>query len=253
MNNQFELNLQVKIIHASAGTGKTHWLTNEFIDLVERGNFIDSIKRIVAITFSEKAACEMRARIVQGIFERIINRLHNEEEKIRCENQLFLLRVSTIHSFCRSLLKRFSFLFQIDPNFVICEPEQAYIFFQRAVFLFLQQRDPERFIKELKPMKLKRFLQYMEALKEAHPQVFLGRPKDYEISKPLFFCFQEIDRAYKEIKKQNSVMDFNDLESFSYSLICEHPESLNVLNDFDESVDFIFVDEFQDTNLLQWK
>ncbi|MCM8822193.1 MAG: UvrD-helicase domain-containing protein [Candidatus Omnitrophica bacterium] len=252
-NNRSEVNLLVKLIHASAGTGKTYWLTNEFINLVAKENFIDSMKKIIAITFSEKAACEMRTRIVQGIFEKIISGLNNEEEKIKCENQLFLLRVSTIHSFCRSLLKRFSFLFQIDPNFVVCESEQSYIFFQRAISLFLEKDDPERFIKKLKPMKLKRFLKYMEELKNTHPQVFLGRPGENQMSEPLFLCFQEINQTYSDIKKQNSVMDFNDLESLSYLLICEHPESLNVLNDFDESVDFIFVDEFQDTNLLQWK
>ncbi|MCM8764330.1 MAG: UvrD-helicase domain-containing protein, partial [Candidatus Omnitrophica bacterium] len=253
MNNRSDINLSVKLIHASAGTGKTHWLTNEFINLVAQENFINSMKKIVAITFSEKAACEMRTRIVQGIFEKIINRLERPEEKIKCENQLFLLRVSTIHSFCRSLLKRFSFLFQIDPNFVVCEPEQSYIFFQRAISFFLAKDNPERFLGNLKPMKLKRFLQYITALKEAHPQVFLGKPGEKQISEPLFSCFQEINKAYSDIKRQNSVMDFNDLESCAYKLICEHPESLNVLNDFDENVDFIFVDEFQDTNLLQWK
>ena len=254
MNNNSEINLSVKIIHASAGTGKTYRLTNEFVDHAEKRDFADSMRRLVAITFSEKASCEMKTRIVQSIFEKVINQLRNEEKKIECENQLFLLRISTIHSFCRSLLKRFSFLFQMDPNFSVCQPEQSYVFFRRALSVFLEKTNPDnRILNNLKPMKLKSFLDYMEELNNTHPQVFLGRPGDKKFSEPMFECFREIKKIYSEIKQQNYVMDFDDLESLAYLLICEHPEALNILNDFDQAVDFILVDEFQDTSLLQWK
>lgn len=251
MNNN-GINLSVKIIHASAGTGKTHQLTNEFIKSVSE-NLAELIKRHIAITFSEKAACEMKTRIVHGVMKEISDRI-DEETKIKYENQLFVLRVSTIHSFCRSLLKRFSFLFQIDPNFTVCDQEESYVYFLQSLSFFLEKFSPEtKILKELEPMKLKKFIHYMEELRKTHPQVFLGIPGDNIFTKPLFVCFKEIEKLYTQIKKQNSVMDFNDLESLAYLLIAEHPEALNVLNDFDQAIDFIFVDEFQDTNLLQWK
>lgn len=254
MNDSVNVNLQVKIIHASAGTGKTYSLTNEFINVIlSDNNFLDLMKRLVAITFSEKAACEMKSRIVMGIFDKISNQLKNEETRIKCENQLFRLRISTIHSFCKSLLKRFSFLFQIDPNFTVCEAEQSYIFFRRALSLFLENADPDALLSDIEPMKVKRFIEYMEQMHETHPQIFLGKPVNHLLTKSLYRCFEQIQKTYQDIKKQNSVLDFNDLESITYLLITKHPESLNVLNDFDENVDFIFVDEFQDTNLLQWK
>lgn len=254
MTERVETNLSVKIIHASAGTGKTHNLTGEFIKTInEGGDFVDSIKRLVAITFSEKAGCEMKMRIVDGILEEIAEQIKDEEKKIMYENQLFRLRVSTIHSFCRSLLKRFSFLFQIDPNFTVCEVDQSYIFFYRALSIFLGHQDPDKLLEGIGPMKLKRFLEYMEELHKTHPQIFLGKPAQHDVTQSLYRCFREIEGIYREIKKQNSVVDFNDLESLTYLLITDHPESLNVLYDFDENVDFIFVDEFQDTNLLQWK
>lgn len=254
MSNQTDMNLIVKIIHASAGTGKTYTLTGEFINMIiAQKDFLESMRKLVAITFSERAACEMKSRIVQGIFERVSKQLENEETRIKCENQLFRLRVSTIHSFCRSLLKRFSFLFQIDPNFTVCEVEQSYIFFRRALSLFLENEDPDRLLNDLEPMRVKQFLEYMEEMHKTHPQVFLGEPGNYHLAISLYKCFREIEKIYQDIKKQNSLVDFNDLECLAYLLITEHPESLNILNDFDENIDFIFVDEFQDTNLLQWK
>ncbi|MGC8804670.1 MAG: UvrD-helicase domain-containing protein, partial [Candidatus Ratteibacteria bacterium] len=248
------LNFSVKMIHASAGTGKTYRLTREFVDLLKNDNFIRSSKRVVAITFSEKAACEMKSRIIQTIFGEILSDVKDEKTRIEYENQLFLLRISTIHSFCKNLLKRFSFLFQVDPNFTVAEPEKVMIFFNQAISKFLENTQlNDEAIARMKPMKMKHFLDKLENLNKSHPQVFLGKPFDDEITAPVFECFIKVNDIFRQIKKQQSVMDFNDLEIFTYLLLKEHPESLNVLNDFDEAVDFIFVDEFQDTSLLQWK
>lgn len=251
MNN---INFSVKIVHASAGTGKTQLLTDEFIDYLKKEKIVNSVKRVVAITFSEKAACEMRSRIIEKIFQQIISNLPDEKTKIDYENQLFLLRVSTIHSFCKTLLKRFSFLFQFDPNFTVAEPEQEMIFFRQAIFQFLERCSfDDEILQRLKPMKLKQFIDYLGLLNNTHPQVFLGRPYEDELTQPVYDCFLEVKKIFENIKKQNSVVDFDDLEIFTYQLLKEHPQALNILNDFDEAVDFIFVDEFQDTSLLQWK
>ncbi|HOJ31127.1 MAG TPA: UvrD-helicase domain-containing protein [bacterium] len=254
-NNQETLNFSVRMIHASAGTGKTHRLTREFIALVKKDDFIRNIKRIVAITFSEKAACEMKSRIIHAIFNEILTGIKDEKTRIEYENQLFLLRISTIHSFCKNLLTRFSFLFQIDPNFTVAEPEKIMIFFNQAISKFLENTHFDNpVISRVKPMKMKQFLDRFGYLNKNHPQVFLGKPiDDNETTGPVFECFLIVNNFFQEIKKQQSVMDFNDLEIYTYLLLKEHPESLNVLNDFDEAVDFIFVDEFQDTSLLQWK
>ncbi|HPP66771.1 MAG TPA: UvrD-helicase domain-containing protein, partial [bacterium] len=95
----------VRIIHASAGTGKTRRLTESFIEILKSGNFSQKVKKSVAITFTEKSACEMKARIIQGIFDEILKNVKDEKTLIEYENQLFFLRVSTIHSFCNNLLK----------------------------------------------------------------------------------------------------------------------------------------------------
>ena len=253
MNRNESTPFSVRIIRASAGTGKTHRLTQEFIKTLTPEEFINRVKRIVAITFTEKAACEMKERIVYNIFNGILKDVKDEKTYIEYENQLFLLRISTIHSFCKSLLKRFSFLFNIDPNFSVCEPEEGFLYFNQALTKFLQDTsfDDEK-IKPLQAMKLRVFLDNIRELEKTHPQVFLGTPAEAEITKPIYKCFLEVKKNFQEIKEQNSVLDFNDLEIFTYNLLKNSPQSLNILYDFDEAVDFIFVDEFQDTSLLQW-
>lgn len=253
MNKNEKTPFSVKIIHASAGTGKTYRLTREFIKNLVPENFVQKAKKSVAITFTEKAACEMRERIIRSIFEEIFKKMNDEKLRIECENQLFFLRISTIHSFCKSLLKRFSFLFEIDPNFLVSEPERNFLYFNQALAEFLDSVNLEdEKLKPLQAMKLKEFLDYIRILEKTHPQVFLGKPAECEITAPVYNCFLQVKEYFQEIKKQNLVMDFNDLEIFTYQLLMHHPQALNMLYDFDESVDFIFVDEFQDTSLLQW-
>ncbi|HPP66924.1 MAG TPA: 3'-5' exonuclease, partial [bacterium] len=140
-----------------------------------------------------------------------------------------------------------------DPNFSVCEPEQCLLYFNLAIDKFLKEiNEKDERLKPLEAMKLKTFLDYINQLRQTHPHVFLGQPADSTFTKPIYDCFLQVQNNYQEIKSQHSVMDFNDLEIFTYNLLKYHPESLNVLYDFDESVDFMFVDEFQDTSLLQW-
>ncbi|HOC03517.1 MAG TPA: UvrD-helicase domain-containing protein, partial [bacterium] len=173
MNRNESTPFSVRIIHASAGTGKTHRLTREFIKMLTPEKFINRVKRTVAITFTEKTACEMKERIIHSIFDEILKDIKDEKTCIEYENQLFLLRISTIHSFCKSLLKRFSFLFNIDPNFSICEPEEGFLYFNQALAKFLEKTssDDEK-IKPLQAMKLGVFLDNIRELEKTHPQIF---------------------------------------------------------------------------------
>jgi len=79
MNRNESTPFSVRIIRASAGTGKTHRLTQEFIKTLTPEEFINRVKRIVAITFTEKAACEMKERIVYNIFNGILKDVKDEK------------------------------------------------------------------------------------------------------------------------------------------------------------------------------
>ncbi|HOJ40483.1 MAG TPA: UvrD-helicase domain-containing protein, partial [bacterium] len=57
--------LQLRVIEASAGTGKTHHLTQYFLSLVDKNHPARSLPKIMAVTFSDKAAIEMKERILR--------------------------------------------------------------------------------------------------------------------------------------------------------------------------------------------
>jgi ATP-dependent helicase/nuclease subunit A len=105
-------------VEASAGTGKTAALVDRYLALVLAGR---TVNRIVAITFTEKAAAELRDRVRAGL-DTYLQTETNPERRKRIENALAGLdraQISTIHAFCQSLLRFFAVLAGIDPAFEV--------------------------------------------------------------------------------------------------------------------------------------
>ena len=100
------------MISSPAGSGKTEKLARRYIALLQRG--VD-VERILAITFTDKAAAEMKQRILRILRDEDATLFHSLLEKMP------LMRVTTIHSFCGTLLRRFSFDAGIDPNYGIAD------------------------------------------------------------------------------------------------------------------------------------
>jgi superfamily I DNA/RNA helicase len=104
-------------VEAGAGTGKTRALVDRVISLVLGGVQID---RIAAITFTERAAAELRDRVRSGLETHA--RTYGPSEAI--EDALASLdraQISTIHSFCQSLLKSFAAQAGVDPDFKVLD------------------------------------------------------------------------------------------------------------------------------------
>lgn len=248
------INFRATLIEASAGTGKTQRLTQEYLKILDKKNPAESIKRILAITFSEKAAIEMKERILKEIFEKIYPNL-SEKEKIDLENQLFRLRISTIHSFCQQILRRFSLYLKIDPFFKIIEDTESNLYFFQAIGKFLNLLEKNQSSLDIiKKIKLKTLIDLLINFSNTHPHIFTGNPEDNTpLTEEILQIYQKIEEIHKEIKESISGVDFNDLEKLTYLLLSENPYALIVLEDFDEKINFILVDEFQDTNVLQWE
>jgi len=246
-----KINFKAVIIEASAGTGKTQWITDEFIRLIGKEDPASDMRRILAVTFSEKAAVEMKSRILEKIYEGFFQEL-SDGEKIEVENAMLRLRISTIHSFCRLLLKRFAFYKGIDPFFSVMDERQSNILSYMAFNSFLSSVTSKEMFPLLKVFKMDVLKDNLFSIMKTHPYATTGSPEG-ELSERINFFSRQISAIQSRMKNELSMLDFNDLEIMTYEILTESPDALTILEDFDEKNSFIFVDEFQDTNILQWR
>ncbi len=116
-------------LSAGAGCGKTFVLTERFLaEIAPDGRAVRSeLSEVVAITFTERAAREMRERIRQKTRERLLNAEDADEADfwLSIERQLDAARVSTIHSFCVSLLRSQAIDAGLDPRFAVLDEKQT--------------------------------------------------------------------------------------------------------------------------------
>src|SRR6185503_14476060 len=110
------------VLEASAGTGKTRVLVERYVNLLRAGVEPD---HILAVTFTRKAAAEMRQRIVDRLKE--ASRL-SEFDAARwreLKERLGDIAVSTIDAFCLSLLREFPLEADVDPGFDLADDTEA--------------------------------------------------------------------------------------------------------------------------------
>lgn len=104
---------------ANAGSGKTFVLGNRFIEIYLNEEI--ELSSIVAITFTDKAVGDLRRKIALYIKERLENEKAETKKKklIELQRELVDANISTIHSFCKNLLKEFSTEAEIDSSFQV--------------------------------------------------------------------------------------------------------------------------------------
>ena len=110
-------------LEASAGTGKTRVLVDRYVRLVENGT---SPWHILAITFTRKAASEMRSRVIEELQARPT--LWSE-----LKPRLFEMHINTIDAFCQGLLREFPLEAGIDPGFNLVDEVEKNQLLQEAV------------------------------------------------------------------------------------------------------------------------
>jgi ATP-dependent helicase/nuclease subunit A len=127
MRNYLDITKSV-MISSPAGSGKTEKLARRYISLLQNGV---EVERILAITFTDRAAAEMK--------QRILRILSQEDKELfgQLLEKMSLMRVSTIHSFCGTLLRRFSFETSLDPNYMIEDTIDARIAWDRILYEIL--------------------------------------------------------------------------------------------------------------------
>ncbi len=132
---------QSLVVQAGAGTGKTTVLVQRFVHLLETHPEW-SLDNLYAITFTEKAAREMRIRLRQEVEEKVS--LHPDVPQWQ-EHRLNLdkLNVSTIHSLCARILRENAIACQIDPQFQVIDEQEANLLKEESIRSTLKQLEEE--------------------------------------------------------------------------------------------------------------
>lgn len=208
------------LILAGAGSGKTRVLTHRIAHLIEDCGV--NPWNILAITFTNKAAGEMRERV-----DRIVG--FGSES----------VWVSTFHSTCVRILRRYIDRLGFDNHFAIYDTED-----QKTVMKEVCRRlelDPKQY-------KERTILNVISHAKDEYVS-----PREFEMDAKGDFRREKFARAYieyqKELKKNNA-LDFDDLIVMTVDLFRACPD---VLEYYQNRFQYIMVDEYQDTNTVQFK
>ena len=110
------------VLEASAGTGKTSVLVARYVNLLKRG--VDPAN-ILAITFTRKAAAEMRERIVRELGEAAARSELDRARWMEIRDRLGDIAISTIDAFCLSLLREFPLEADLDPGFDLADETEV--------------------------------------------------------------------------------------------------------------------------------
>ena len=121
-------------VTASAGAGKTATLVERYIELLRQHPEI-GVRQVLAITFTQKAAAEMRERIARRLTDALDQDLPEpERQRLRqIREDLPAARISTIHAFCAALLREYPIEADVDPAFAVLEGVDAAQLRQQAV------------------------------------------------------------------------------------------------------------------------
>jgi ATP-dependent exoDNAse (exonuclease V) beta subunit len=132
------------VVEAAAGTGKTTELVGRIVRILARGP--DKVGNIVAVTFTEKAAGELKLRLREALDEARTNAAGDERDRLNQALQsLEDAHVSTIHGFCAELLRERPVEARVDPLFTVLTEAQAARLFDHAFSVWIQGQlnDPQ--------------------------------------------------------------------------------------------------------------
>lgn len=206
------------LVLAGAGSGKTRVLTRRIAHLI--GNCDVPPTRILAMTFTNKAAGEIRDR-VETLLQRSVRGLW----------------MGTFHSICARFLRIEALAANLEPNFTIYDTSDQLAVIRKAI------KSNNLSDKDYSPKQVRARISN-EKNRMASPDAFEKRA----------FTFYEkqiatIYRAYQKELQENNAVDFDDLLMRTVSTLRENEE---ILEKYQNRFDYILIDEYQDTNRPQY-
>lgn len=208
------------LILAGAGSGKTRVLTHRIAYLIEELGV--NPWNILAITFTNKAAGEMRQRV---------------DDLVGFGSES--IWVSTFHSMCVRILRRFIDRLGYDSSFTIYDTDD-----QKTLMKAVCKKidiDTKHFKERM----------LLSVISSAKNEMIL--PEEFELNAGGDFAQLKIAKVYREYEAQlkaNNALDFDDLLVKTVQLLQTQPD---VCENYQERFRYIMVDEYQDTNTVQFK
>ena len=206
------------LILAGPGSGKTRVITYKIAYLLEQGKA--KPWEVLAITFTNKAAKEMKER------------LHN-----LIEEDIKGMQISTFHSFGLRVIKEYYDFFGLDRTFTIIDESDSISLIKKIIKEL--NLDEKKYI----PRAIKNKISGAknELLNPEGFKVFARTPYDEDVVK--------IYKKYEEKLKRNSSVDFDDLLMLPIELFRKDKEALE---HYQNRYKYVFIDEYQDTNEAQY-
>lgn len=202
------------MVIAGAGSGKTRVITYRIAYLIEN---ICAPKNILAVTFTNKAAKEMKERALKIVGDGA--------------SEVTLL---TFHSFCHKVLRKYAYLLGLKNSFEI-----------------LDEDDSKKYIKDaLDALNLDSKVYQPKMLKYYFSKIKNNEKIDYILDGDLLDKVKLIYDKYQSLLKADNALDFDDLIYFTVLLFRTQPD---ILEFYQNLYRYIMVDEFQDTNAIQYE
>lgn len=211
------------LIQAGAGSGKTKTLTHRIAYLIATGRATPF--NILAVTFTNKAAKEMRARVAMLLGE-------------NAENRSFMPFMGTFHGICVRLLRQDGESVGIPRSFVIFdESDRLAAIKQASKQLMLDEKAfPPRTLSSL--------------ISSAKNDMI--DPEEYAAAanSPAAKAAAQVYPVYQRILREGAALDFDDLINRTVAMLKSRPE---VRKKWQDQFKYIMIDEYQDTNTAQYK
>lgn len=203
------------LVLAGPGSGKTRVITHRIAHMLQCG--VHS-SQIIALTFTNKAAEEMKARV----------------ERLAPDSSVW---VSTFHRFCARLLRAYSNLVGLEANYTIYDTSDSLQILKRSL------QTMEISTSHATPEKIAR------AISWAKNNMVLPERYEARIGDPASSIVQDVYPEYQRQLRAANAVDFDDMLMLVAQMLQENDELRAAL---DERFRYILVDEYQDTNLVQY-
>ena len=203
------------LVLAGPGSGKTRVMTHRIAHMIGQGV---PAWEIVALTFTNKAADEMKRRLAMLV----------PGQKVWA---------GTFHKFCATLLRRYASLVGLKENFSIYDRDDQ----RKALKQAIEEAEVELF--QYTPDEIANKISWAKN-QLISPEEYTARPGD-----PLGSLVERTYEAYQRRLLEANAVDFDDLLYHVARLIRDHEDLRRAL---DQRFKYILVDEYQDTNLVQY-